>query len=168
MSTRLLRIYLQDHFAASDAGVALARRVHAANAEGAFGRELWRLAEEVAADRWTLAEVLRRLDVEPSVLKGAAARISERLARGKPNGRLTGYSPLSRVLELEALAAGITAKAALWRSLEVTLGGRLGDIDFRELHRSAVEQARRAEQLRVEAARLAFEQPAAPAQRSAA
>jgi hypothetical protein len=168
MSARLLRIYLQDHFAASQAGVALARRVYAANAEGAFGQELWRLSEEVAADRWTLAQVLRRLDVEPSALKGAAARVSELLSRGKPNGRLTGYSPLSRVLELEALAAGITAKAALWRSLEVALGGRLGEIDFRALHGSALEQARRAEQLRVEAARLAFEQPSTRVERPAA
>ena len=156
MSARLLRIYLQDHFAASQAGVSLARRVHAANPEGTFGRELWRLAEEIAADRWTLAEVLRRLDVEPSLLKGATARLFERLSRAKPNGQLTGYSPLSRVLELEALVAGVTAKAALWRSLEVTLGGRLGDVDFRALHRSALDQARRAEQLRVEAARSAF------------
>jgi hypothetical protein len=164
MSARLLRIYLQDHFAASHAGVAAARRVHAANSQGAFGRELWRLAEEVSADRWTLAEVLRRLDVEPSLLKGTVARIGEQVSRAK----LAGRSPLGRVLELEALAAGMTAKAALWRSLEVALGGRLGEIDFRALHRSALDQARRAEQLRVEAARIAFAQPAAETERTAA
>jgi hypothetical protein len=165
---RLLRIYLQDHFAAAGAGVALARRVHAANAEGAFGQELWRLAEEVAADRWTMAEVLRSLDVEPSLVKGAVARVAESVSRAKPNGRLAGYSPLSRVLELETLAAGITAKAALWRSLDLALGRRRGDIDFRALHRSALDQARRAEQLRAEAARLAFAQPSVHAERTAA
>ena len=34
------------------------------------------------------------------------------------NGRLRGYSPLSRVVELEALALGVHGKLAMWRSLE--------------------------------------------------
>ena len=34
------------------------------------------------------------------------------------NGRLLGYSPLSRVVELEGLVIGVYAKMALWRSLQ--------------------------------------------------
>jgi hypothetical protein len=36
----------------------------------------------------------------------------------KPNGQLRGYAPLSRLLELETLLAGINGKGALWRALE--------------------------------------------------
>ena len=42
---------------------------------------------------------------------------SRRSGRLKPNGQLTGYSPLSRVVELEGLALGITGKLALWKAL---------------------------------------------------
>ena len=37
--------------------------------------------------------------------------------RLKPNGQLTGYSPLSRLVELEGLSLGITGKLGLWRAL---------------------------------------------------
>ena len=41
----------------------------------------------------------------------------------KLNGQLRGYSPLSRVVELEGLLLGVTGKRGLW----VTLGGLTGD-----------------------------------------
>ena len=156
MTSRLLRTYLQDHHAAAGAGVALARRARDANRAGPFGRELARLADEIAADRETLERVMDELGVPASRAKDGLAVAAERVARLKPNGRVRSYSPLSRVLELEALVSGITAKAALWRSLEVTLGGRVGGVDLRALHAAALDQARRAEELRVEAARIAF------------
>jgi hypothetical protein len=34
------------------------------------------------------------------------------------NGRLLGYSPLSRLIELELLELGVHGKLALWRSLQ--------------------------------------------------
>jgi hypothetical protein len=40
------------------------------------------------------------------------------VGRLKLNGRLLGYSPLSRLVELETLALGVHGKLALWRSLE--------------------------------------------------
>ena len=50
-------------------------------------------------------------------VKLAVGWTAEKLARLKPNGRVFGYSPLSRLLELEALAGGIRGKRALWQSL---------------------------------------------------
>ncbi|MEA2221746.1 MAG: hypothetical protein QOH83_122, partial [Solirubrobacteraceae bacterium] len=47
----------------------------------------------------------------------AGAKAGEKLARLKPNEQLTGYSPLSRVLELEGLRSGVGGKLALWDSL---------------------------------------------------
>ncbi len=115
---RYLPIYLNDHLAGATAGVELARRLHAGNAENeALGPTLLCVCEEIETDRRTLEEVLDRLGVSRSPIKPRAAWLAERLGRLKPNGHLRGYSPLSRVLELEGLAMGISGKAELWRTL---------------------------------------------------
>ena len=43
--------------------------------------------------------------------------MAEKLGRLKPNGQILGYSPLSRLVELETLALGITGKRSLWEAL---------------------------------------------------
>ena len=98
---KLLRVYVQDHHAAAAAGLNLARRLARENASTPFADELKLLADEIADDRVKLGAVLRALDVEPSRLKIGLARAAERAARLKLNGRALGYSPLSRVIELE-------------------------------------------------------------------
>ena len=47
-----------------------------------------------------------------SKTKEAVAWVGEKIGRLKLNGQLRGYSPLSRVLELEALAVGVSGS---WR-----------------------------------------------------
>ena len=81
---------------------------------------------------------------------------AEKLGRLKPNGRLRGYSPLSRVIELEGLAIGIAGKARMWRSLESTLGGRFAGLDLGALAERADRQRARVEELHRLAARRAF------------
>lgn len=83
---RLLSIYLRDHHAASAAGVALARR-----ALGPYHP----LAEQIARDRRTLENVMRKLDVGPNGTKVAVVRVAELLGRLKLNGRIFKRSPLS-------------------------------------------------------------------------
>ena len=63
-----------------------------------------------------------RLGVRKDPLKPAAAWMAEKLGRLKLNGQLSGYSPLSRVVELEGLHIGITGKLELWKALELTAG----------------------------------------------
>lgn len=54
-------------------------------------------------------------------MTGSAAAGGLRLAdRCWKNGRMLRYSPLSRVVELEALSGGVTAKLRLWQSLLLT------------------------------------------------
>jgi hypothetical protein len=60
---------------------------------------------------------MERLGVGRDELKTVLAWTGEKLGRLKLNGRLTGYAPLSRVLELEGLQGGVHAKQALWRAL---------------------------------------------------
>lgn len=93
-----------------------------------------------------------------STLKPVLARAAERVGRLKLNGRVTGYSPLSRLVELEGLVAGVTGKRAMWRALE-PLGGEdspLRSFDFAELEARADAQIAGLEEHRLEAARLAF------------
>ena len=142
MDDRWLRIYLRDHHAASAGGVALARR--------ALG-PTHPLTEQIARDRRALEEVMRQLDVPSSAVKVGLVRIAERLGRLKLNGRLFERSPLSRVIELEALLVGIRGKEALWTAL-LTAGRRPTGIDLDALVESARTQVREVDALRLAAA----------------
>lgn len=136
-----LAIYLNDHLAGATAGVELARRLRASNREDdTFGRPLDRICDEIEADRAALANVIERLGFSRSKIKPAGAWIAEKLGRLKLNGQLRGYSPLSRLIELEGLLIGITGKRALWQTLaNHNDANRLG-IDFERLTERAEEQ----------------------------
>jgi hypothetical protein len=138
-----LAIYLNDHFAGATFGVALARRSLENNRDNEFGEFLRRLAEEVDADRQSLRSMLAELGVRVDRAKQAAAWASEKLGRLKPNGQLTGYSPLSRLVELELLELGITGKLALWGVLQSVLDEppASGDLDvlIERAHRQRLE-----------------------------
>ena len=62
-----------------------------------------------------------RLGVRQKKARLAIAAVTEMAGRLKPNGRLIGYSPLSRVVELEGLTIGVTGQA---RALAVAEGDR--------------------------------------------
>jgi hypothetical protein len=89
---------------------------------------------------------------------GRLALVAERIGRLKPNGRLRGYSPLSRFLELESLALGLDDKKLLWSNLRDVAGtsGRLDDIDLVALISRAQRQRDELEPHRVEAGRVAL------------
>lgn len=148
----MLRTYLQDHHAGSTAGLELARRAASSNEGGEIGAELARIADEIAADRASLEAVMETLGVKPDRLKDAGGWTAEKLGRLKPNNSLIGYSPLSRVIELEGLVLGVTGKLALWESLRAAVGDRVGDADLAELIERAADQRARLEELRRAAA----------------
>jgi hypothetical protein len=154
---RLLGIYLNDHLAGAVAGVEVARRALGENRGTPLEADLRRVAEEIEEDRLTLEGLLKRLGVPRSAWKTSAAWAAEKVARLKLNGRIVAYSPLSRLLELEALATGVDAKRALWASLK-----RLRDqgvdvyVDVEELLARAQRQKRILERRRLEAAAEAF------------
>jgi len=150
------RIYLNDHRAGAAGGLLLARRCLANNRDTLLGADLERLVTELEEDASSLEEVMRRLDVPSDRVKRAAAWAGERLGRLKPNGQLTGYSPLSRLLELELLLAGIDAKRSLWRSLAVAALAELDGIDFERLIERATDQRQRVEHHHEAAARAAL------------
>jgi hypothetical protein len=114
----LLRIYVRDHHAASVAGLSLAQRCAHNNAGTEFEDALVELADRIADDQHSLEEVMDGwLTVSPSPVRVAVARAGELVGRVKSNGRVATYSPSSRVVELEGLVAGVSAKRQLWRCL---------------------------------------------------
>lgn len=156
-SDRYLAIYLNDHLAGAAGGLELARRLRASNSgDPEMGEPLARICTEIEADRETLARLADRLGVRRDPLKPVLARLAERVGRLKPNGHLRSYSPLSRVLELEILAAGIGGKLQLWNALEEAFGDSLEGFDFHALAERADRQGREVEDLHIAAAERAF------------
>ncbi len=151
---RLLAIYLNDHLAGATAGVELARRALKENGEDDYGRFLATLAEEIDQDRRTLIEVMERLTITRSKVKVPAAWALEKVGRLKLNGRIRGYSPLSRLVELESLAGGIEAKRAMWLALLQIRASdeRLKDFALDALATRAEDQRQRLEPHRLSAA----------------
>ena len=154
--SELLRTYLQDHHAGSTVGVELARRAAGANQDTEFGEPLARIADEIAEDRESLERLMERLGVKPHPVKDAGGWVAEKLGRLKPNNRLLGYSPLSRVLELEGLLIGVTGTLALWEALRDSLGESLDGVDLVALGDRAQDQRARLEDMRRRAAVEAF------------
>ncbi|MDP2710235.1 MAG: hypothetical protein Q8O56_03365 [Solirubrobacteraceae bacterium] len=116
-TTDHLETYLQDHRAGAEAGSALARRLADENVGTPHEDFLVSLAQEVEQDVDVLEGIMERFGVSKSILKTTGAKLGERIGRLTPNDQLTGYSPLSRVLEIEGLRAGIQGKLGLWDSL---------------------------------------------------
>jgi hypothetical protein len=121
---RMLEIYLRDHNGGASVGLSLVRRCRRANRGTTWDTTLAPIEAEIAEDRETLESIMTELGVERSHLKAGLGAVGERLSRLKSNGRLFGYSPLSRLIELETLAAGIETKRNLWRALR-----HVGDVE---------------------------------------
>lgn len=134
LSGDLLEIYLNDHLGGAVAGRALAHRTARANRGTDFGPPLQAIAAEIAEDVDALRATIDRLGRRQDRLKMAAGWTAERAGRLKLNGRLRGYSPLSRLLELEGLAIGVRGKGALWGALR-TVADRHAALDAAELDR---------------------------------
>ena len=137
---RFLAIYLNDHRAAAAAGEALARRI-VDETESSEAKSIVRaVADQITEDRRTLERVAQLLGVRANPAKTSAARVAERLGRLKFNGRLWRRSPLSAVIELEGLVAGIDAKRSLWTSLLIANRNELAEFDFDQLASRATQQ----------------------------
>lgn len=154
----LLTIYLRDHLAGATAGVQLARRLWRNNCGSPLEPFLRRLADDIEQDRRSLEQLMGHLGVAVAPAKNALAVVAERAGRAKLNGQILGYSPLSRLIELEGLSAGVETKLNLWHSLQASLpkGSVPADIDFEQLATRAETQRRELEQHRTDAACKAF------------
>jgi len=147
-----LAIYLGDHHAAAVGAVQLARRAAASNRGTRYGEVLAALADEIEEDRQSLRLIMQRLGIRPDPAKAALAWGAEKLGRLKLNGQLTGYSPLSRLEELEILALGVEGKLAMWQALERAVSHGIPEAELQTLIKRARAQRRRLERHRLDAA----------------
>ncbi|MBW3577309.1 MAG: hypothetical protein KY462_06140 [Actinobacteria bacterium] len=154
----LLQIYLSDHLAAAVGGVELAKRAWRNNRDGDLEPFLRALAADLQQDRRDLERIMRHLDVAGSRPKQAAAVALERVGRAKLNGQLMGYSPLSRLVEIDALVVAVATKLNLWRNLDAALPTTAlpADVDLDRLIRRGDDQHRALQERRVDVARHAF------------
>ena len=154
----LLGIYLNDHLAGAVAGSNLARRLAASEREWTKADVLDRMATELTEDRAALQDVMVAMDVPVRASKTWAAWTAERMGRLKLNGRVFRRSPLSRVLELEAMRLGVEGKAAGWRTLRAGADAdrRLDADRLDALIDRARAQIETLEQLRIAAAAEVF------------
>ena len=149
-ASKYLATYLNDHLAGSTVGLELARRAASENEGTPLGRFLSVLAEEIAEDRRALEELMDELFVETDHKKVAAGWLAEKVGRLKPNAQLRGYSPLSPLVELEALSLGVEGKRAMWRALrEIADEHELDAARLDELAKRARRQRDRLERQRV-------------------
>ncbi len=151
---RFLGIYLNDHLAGAIAGLELAKRAARNNEGTPLGTFLARLTTDIDEDRRALETLMSDLGVRRDVVKDAAAWMAEKVGRLKLNGRLVGYSDLSRLVELEGLSLGVEGKLAMWRNLSRVRQRyqALEDANIEELIQRAEAQRRELGEARQEAA----------------
>lgn len=155
---KLLSIYLNDHLAGAYVGRDLAKRTLSSNKDNEYGRALADVLRRIEDDRTALEDVMNRLGVRQNRPKQAFAWTLEKVGRLKFNGQIRGYSPLSRLAELEGLCLGVEGKLSLWRSLRTIAADEpgLASVDLERLIESAQSQREALEQLRLRAAEEAL------------
>jgi hypothetical protein len=165
MDRELLSTYLNDHLGGSTTGSQLAERLVEQNEGTRYHGPLERVHTEIKEDRATLQQIMRRLEIAESKFKVAGGWAAEKFSRLKPNERLVGYSPLSRLLELDGLSSGVQGKTSLWQVLNACADAEpvLREFDLVELEARAKRQLETLERLRIDAGREAFVGEPAPA-----
>ena len=117
MNERRLATYLNDRYAILTAGAQLAGRAAASNVKSPYGPLLDRIARNMEEDRVLLKTIMAAQGISPDRIKSSLAWMGEKLGRLKPNDQITGYSPLSRVVEMDGLTAIITTLDGAWLAL---------------------------------------------------
>ena len=156
-----LSIYLNDHLAGAIAGGELARRAASSNKGSELGPFLAELAQKIDQDRESLERLMKVLEIRRNLAKDAAAWLSEKVGRLKLNGQVIGYSPLSKLIELEGLSLGVNGKLSLWKTLK-ELSREDERIDAAEVDRlieGALSQAITLEEERAKIIGQAFSTP---------
>ena len=151
-----LRIHLSDHFAATAFANELALRSLRHNRGSEFEPWLRSFLDENDRQRSLLLDAMRRVGAAANPLKALAARIAERLGRLKLNGQLRGYSPLSRLVEMEALLGAIAGSRSLWIALDAVDDPRWAGLPFGEAARRLLDLGAELERLVGDAAIEAF------------
>ena len=156
MPDRYLSIYLNDHLAVIVGIRELLERTLENNTDSPFGELLTRLLEDSQQERRALAALMRDHGIPENHLKTSGAWLAERIGRLKMNGQLTGYSPLSRLVEIEGIALGLDAKRIFWDNLSHIGVVQAGGFVTKSLARRAEQRLEELDEHRRDAAKEAL------------
>lgn len=149
MATELLHTYMQDHHAGAAAGVDLFRRVAKEHDDPEIRAVLSRIGDETEEDLRNLEELMTLVGTSPSALKDLPARATEKLGQLKPNQRFAQRSPLSDLLEIEALTIAVRGKELGFKALLDIEDPRLPRPTLEALVERAAEHGSQLEKLRL-------------------
>lgn len=155
---RWLAIYLQDHYAGAVAGTALFHRVAGSHSDPVVRGVVADLAAEIDSDRRELGKIMNVLAIPHNKTKEYLAWGGEKLGRLMTNGTVLRRSPLTDVVELEALSLAVEGKALGWKAL-LTLAESEPGLDTDQIQvllDRAFLQRSRLEELRLALARETF------------
>lgn len=117
LDLELVRTYVNDHITGASAVAGRVARMSRNPDAGDDASPLARLAAELRQEREIHESTAHDLGLRLSRWKHLGAAVAERVARLKPNGRVTSRSPMSLVLELELLRSGLEGKRLGWATL---------------------------------------------------
>lgn len=149
-----LATYLHDHLAGSNFAIDLLEFLRDQHGGEPLSASAAALLAEVEEDRKVLQGLIDRLGEGYPVVKEAGAWLGEKVSRLKlKRGAFGSFEAL------EALSVGISGKLALWRALAIIAesDARVHGTNFDQLIGRAQAQHSRVEELRLQAARAAFE-----------
>lgn len=149
MATEMLHTYMQDHHAGAAAGIDLLRRVAADHEDAQTRSVVERIGDETVEDLRTLEELMSLVGTSPSVLKDLPAKAAEKFGQLKPNRRVAERSPLSDLVELEALTLAVTGKTLGFKALLDIGDPRMPKPTLEKLVERAEDHGRDLEKLRL-------------------
>lgn len=112
----LLRIYLADHQAGARGALNRLNQMQGYT-DLPIAPLMDTLHAEVREEFAWVNELVTRLGLSPGLVKQSGARAGELVGRLKLNGRWRSRSPLTPVVELEALSSAVIGKLRLWQTL---------------------------------------------------
>ena len=156
MSLDHLATYLNDHLAGSVVAVEILEQLEKSQEE--LASQFAALRMDIEADRADLKTLMNKLEITESWSRKAAAWSAAKMTEIKLRLEDTINGPLRHLELIEAVALGIDGKLALWRSLAAAaeIAAHLRLADYSRLGQRAIEQRRRAEDIRVRFARAAL------------
>lgn len=158
MPEKHIATYLNDHLAGSVTALDLLENLagrHSGTPLEPFFRDLY---ADIVADREELEGVMKRLGVGASQPRRAAAWLASKMAELKLRLDDPSGGPLGLLEAVEAVSLGIEGKRSLWRSLAAVAedDSAVRGPDYAALEERALEQRRRLEPVRLDAARTAL------------
>lgn len=151
-----LERYMRTHLAGSTAGVDLFDRAARGLPQPASSA-VRRIHGELVEERVALRGMMHALGFQENTLFNTVAKLTERVARLKPNGNLVHRTAMTDLVELESMVIALNGKLAGWESLLAIVDreprlerpvleglaaqAREQIATVRELHRSAAAKA---------------------------